>query len=304
MHKPTIMKVLFATVLLATLVWAPQPALAGSHGGGGGFHGGGGGGGYHGGGGFHGGGGGYHGGGGGYYGGGGRYSGYHGGYYGGHGGYYGGHGGYYRGYGGFWGYPGFGVAFGYGSGWGFGLSFGWGGYWPAYPYGYGYGGAWAQPYYPSYSPYPYSYAPSAYVSGQPYVSNRPYVSNQSGDDSYAYAPAAQSRPPARVSPPNTGAVTIQNAAYTSNRSNYRVATAPGMTSSYRPARSTTRQIQQLSPQAQNVIHALRAMPPDARQRQIDSGRYSNLSPQELEYARYAADVPTTAGNLAQVTSRQ
>ena len=291
MQKPTLLKVLLATIFAATLILVPQFALASSHGGGGGFHGGGGG--YHGGGG----GGGYHGGGGGhYYGGGGYHGG--GGYYGG---YHGGHGGYYGGYGGYWGYPGFGLAFGYGSGWGFGLSFGWGGYWPAYPYGYG--GGWAQPYDPYYYPYPYYYAPSGYVSGQPYVSNRPYVSNQSGDNSYAYAPVAQPRAPVRVGPPSTSAVTIQNAAYTPNRSNYRVAATPVTTGNYRPARSTTRQLQQLSPEAQNVVRALRAMPPAARQRQIDSGRYSNLSPQELEYARYAADVLTTAGNLAEVTSR-
>jgi hypothetical protein len=42
---------------------------------------------------------------------------------------------------------------------------------------------------------------------------------------------------------------------------------------------------------QNVIRALRAMPPAARERQIDSGRYSNLTPKELEFVRYAADLP-------------
>jgi hypothetical protein len=33
------------------------------------------------------------------------------------------------------------------------------------------------------------------------------------------------------------------------------------------------------------------MPPAARQRQIDSGRYSNLTPEELDIVRYAADLP-------------
>jgi hypothetical protein len=33
---------------------------------------------------------------------------------------------------------------------------------------------------------------------------------------------------------------------------------------------------------QNVIRAFRAMPPEARQRQIDSGRYSNFSAEERE----------------------
>jgi len=33
------------------------------------------------------------------------------------------------------------------------------------------------------------------------------------------------------------------------------------------------------------------MPPWARERQIDSGRYSNLTPQELQIVRHAADLP-------------
>jgi hypothetical protein len=282
-HKSTVMKVLFATALVVMLVWATQPVLAqrGGHSGGGGFHGGGGGGGFHGGGGgFHGGGGGgggFHGGAGGFQGGGGRYYATGGHYYGG---YHGGHGGYYGGHGGYWGYPGFAFGFGYGSGWGFALSFGWGSYWPAYPYAYGYG---AYPYY-----YPYSYyAPPTYVSVQP------YASNQSVDNSYQYAPAAQSSVPVRVSPPSTGAATLQNAAYPPSTSSYGNGAANGVARNYAPVRSTT---QQLSPEVQNVIRALRAMPPDARQRQIDSGRYSNLAPKELEFAKYAADLPATAAN--------
>jgi hypothetical protein len=45
-------------------------------------------------------------------------------------------------------------------------------------------------------------------------------------------------------------------------------------------------------EVQNVIRALRAMPPQARQQQIDSGRYSNLSPQEMKLVRNAAGVPS------------
>ena len=33
------------------------------------------------------------------------------------------------------------------------------------------------------------------------------------------------------------------------------------------------------------------MPPDARVRQLNSGRYSNLTPQEIQFVRYAADLP-------------
>jgi hypothetical protein len=36
------------------------------------------------------------------------------------------------------------------------------------------------------------------------------------------------------------------------------------------------------PAVRNAIRALRAMPPDARQRQLNSGRYDNLSPEERE----------------------
>jgi hypothetical protein len=32
-----------------------------------------------------------------------------------------------------------------------------------------------------------------------------------------------------------------------------------------------------------VIQALRAMPPDAQQRQLNSGRYHSLSPEEREF---------------------
>ena len=45
------------------------------------------------------------------------------------------------------------------------------------------------------------------------------------------------------------------------------------------------------PEVQNVIRALRAMPPGARQQQIDSGRYDNLSPREMQVVRAAVNLP-------------
>jgi hypothetical protein len=42
---------------------------------------------------------------------------------------------------------------------------------------------------------------------------------------------------------------------------------------------------------ENVIRALRGMPPDARQRQLESGRYGNLSPEELNLVRSAVAQP-------------
>jgi len=46
-------------------------------------------------------------------------------------------------------------------------------------------------------------------------------------------------------------------------------------------------------EVQNVILALRAMPPDARQRQIDSGRYTNFSPEEIDLVRSSSHLPVT-----------
>jgi hypothetical protein len=60
--------------------------------------------------------------------------------------------------------------------------------------------------------------------------------------------------------------------------------------SYRPA-SAVRQLPEIRPEVQNVIRALRGMPPEARQRAIDSGQYGDFSPQELKLVRYAANVP-------------
>lgn len=53
-------------------------------------------------------------------------------------------------------------------------------------------------------------------------------------------------------------------------------------------------MQELPParkEVQNVILALRAMPPDARQRQIDSGRYTNFSPEEINLLRSSSHLP-------------
>jgi hypothetical protein len=41
----------------------------------------------------------------------------------------------------------------------------------------------------------------------------------------------------------------------------------------------------------NAINALRAMPPDARQRAIDSGRFSQFSPEEREMLKGASKLP-------------
>ena len=42
---------------------------------------------------------------------------------------------------------------------------------------------------------------------------------------------------------------------------------------------------------QNAIDALRAMPPDARQRALESGRFSQYSPQERELLNGVTQLP-------------
>jgi len=286
MKQSTVLKVLCAALVLVIIVWAPESALAhsGGHGGGGGggFHGGGGGGGYHGGGG----GGGYHGGGG-YYGGGH----YHGsGYYGWHGG----------GGGSYWGYP------GYGYGWGFSIGFNWGPFWDGYGYPYGY--AAAPYYYPYYYPYPYYVpaAPAGYVNYSS-PSTNDYADASGQNSSYApdgysaqqasaaqqwSSPARQSNVPTPRSAPAANSLTIRNASYTSTAPRYPARPIASTSSSnYQSASPTARQFQSLRPEVQNVIRALRAMPPAARERQIDSGRYGNLTPKELDIVRYAVNLP-------------
>jgi hypothetical protein len=298
MKKTILFRIVFVLVALIALTCLPQQALAqrGGHGGGGGFHGGGGGG-------FHGGGGGAFRGGGGFYGGGrSAYAGGHsfGGYRGG--GYYGGRGGYGwggRGYG--WGGRGYGWGGGYwgrgyGWGWRFGFGFGWP-YWGwGYPYGYGY-----SPWYyapdPYYS-YPY-YGPSGYPAG--------YQSPDNGNDDPRTTdpnprPQANQNGPTRSwRPPGPGGATNTNYA------NSNVATvglrgpvlSPDTTSvtqsSYRAARSipersttgraTPQSDAPLRPEMQKALQRLREMPPFAREREIETGRYRQFSPEDKQILR-------------------
>jgi hypothetical protein len=62
------------------------------------------------------------------------------------------------------------------------------------------------------------------------------------------------------------------------------------TADYRTV-SSTRQLSPARPEVENVIRSLRAMPPQAGQRALESGRYSNLSPAELQQVRIAAGLP-------------
>ena len=257
MTRPKVLQVLFLSVVLVAIGMSTESVFAGVHGGGGGFHGGGGFGGSHAfaGGGFHGSGsmGGWHGG---------RWNGgWHGGYYGGwRGGYYGG-----------WGYP-------YWGGWGFGIGFNFG--WPwgyyGYPYAYGY-----YPYYPYYYPYyPYYYAPvsapAGYVDAAPYGQQDGYPQN---------VPAPQPGASAPQFAPNSSGVKLLEVTHRPPAS-YRTVAASASAARYRPA--PQRKLPPVRAEVQNVIRALYGMPPAARQREIDSGLYNTLSPQELELVRTAA----------------
>jgi len=255
MKKSSLLRGLWVLVTAVVLICTPESSFAaGGHGGGGGgFHGGGGGG-FHGGsfGGSHGGwgGGGWHGG-----------SGWHGGWGG-----YGGRG---------WGYPGWGRGWGWGYpgwGWGVGIGFGWGwsSYWPSYPYAYGY-----RSYYPNYPYYPY-YGSDAYGPESPdrYSGENRDPRDNSQQQNSAYPGPERSTGVNDQIPTTTFAT--HNAAGDASSANYWL-------SNYQ-LRTVPRQ------EVRNVVQALLAMPPEARRRQIESGRYRSFSPEEQELLNQVGQV--------------
>jgi hypothetical protein len=277
MRKSAWFRVLGIIVAVVALGLLPRPACAqrggGGHGGGGGgFHGGGGGG-------FHG--GGFSGAtryGGGHYSGGGYRGGYRGGGYGGYGGYRGWGGGYgWRGgWGGrYWGYP------GYGWGWGFGLGFGWPWWgWGGYPYGY-YGYAPDYDAYPDYDPYA---CPPGYSCPGNGNSAAPPPANSNPNS--GYYPARSRRPSVPADPNDADYAGSNTEARRSNAPILSVDRITATPSSYRVARSPKQQDSSLSPEVRNAMHHLREMPPFARQREIETGRYSHFSPEEKEQLRH------------------
>jgi len=90
--------------------------------------------------------------------------------------------------------------------------------------------------------------------------------------------------------PNAASV-INVSASTRTASTYKTDTASDA-AHYRLA-FTMQELPSARKEVQNVILALRAMPPDARQRQIDSGRYTNFSPEEIELLRSSLHLPIT-----------
>jgi hypothetical protein len=191
---------------------------------------------------------------------------YGGGYYGGHigywyGGYDGWHGGYHSGWhGGYWGYPHYGWGYQYyGYGWGFNVGFGWPySYWPAYPYWYGNdGGTSDLPQYRHYSSCDYRY--------QCQCSHPDNVDCNSS----RYAPQASRTVPR---PPITSVGSVKPKPVPSQSAGEHATNQP-------PLRRDVRR----------ALYALRAMPPAARQRWINSGRYNSFSPEERELLKQISD---------------
>jgi hypothetical protein len=210
--------------------------------------------------------GGHRGGGGGFHGGGGFGGGFHGAGFGGyHAGWGGGGYGWRGGWGGYgwrgWGYPGWGVGVGFG--------WGWGSYWAGYPYAYGY-----PYYYPYYPYYPY-YGPAAYAPADPDQYNGgnrdPRDNSQRQNSNYP----GPERSPSVNDIPTITFVSHKTAGDADSAkywlSNYQQHTVPRQ-------------------EVRNVIQALLAMPPEARRRQIESGRYRNFSPEEQELLNQVAHV--------------
>ncbi len=298
MSRAAVLRISFVMVLSVVLAGVPQSSFAqhGGHGGGG-FHGGGFGG--HSGGSFHGGGGSFHGGGGfggfrgggGFHGGGGSFhdgrgfGGFPGGDFGGFhdgrgfGGFHGG-----RGFGGFRGNRFFGGYRGYGLGFGFGF---WP-YWDAYPYYYGYSPWWGAPYpyypYDRYDPYdPYSDPDYHCRPDYRYPDNR--CNDGSPDNSKPRSQNGPARPSSTAVPessPDRNYVTRNVEDYRSSDSNDRTAPTPRVASNYQLAFATQELPSGQRAAVRNAIQALRAMPPDARQRQLNSGRFDSFSPEERE----------------------
>ena len=280
MKKTSLLRILCVVIACIAFGWAPESAFAqrGGHGGGGGMHGGGGGG-------MHGGAGAFHSGGSHYAYGGGRYGGYRGGgYYGYRGaGYYGWRGGYYGWRGGYWGYP----RYGYGYGWGYGIGFGWGSYWPGYAYPYGYS-SWAPYYSPYYAPYGYPYPDN----GDDYNGNDDTPPPDPGPRSRDNAPVKPSRTPAPGSFPSANSATTY-VANSAPKAPLRTTDRTTVTASNYRLASTTQPVPPARQEVQNAIRAMREMPPYAFQRRIDSGNYSNFTPEEREVVNNSSPYPLT-----------
>jgi hypothetical protein len=276
MKKRASLRIAGVIAAFLVLCWLPPAALAqrGGHGGGmGGFHGGGS----------------FHGGGYGFSAGHGAVGGYHGGGYHAGRGYYGyGRGyGYSRGYGwggGYaWGRYGWGGRYWWGYpryGWGWGLGFGWP-YWGwgwGYPYGYSYA-PWYYAPYPNYYPYP-SDCPPGYTC----TPNNDPPPSRSGPKAQS-DPAKPWRPAYRAPNANYEGGTVAGAPVLSVDRISAATTSNSIRANARVAKFTTQANFSVRPQVQHAMQELREMPPFAREREIETGRYSHFSAEERELLR-------------------
>lgn len=180
------------------------------------------------------------------------YGGYHAGY-----GWHGAYGGW---RGGYWGYPYY--------PWGFSVGLGWAPYWGTYPYySYGYyspAGTGPYPYYYPYRPYYRSSSPCRCPCNGPSENS----------------PSTHSRVPVPKVPSDGKSPGIKLAIAEVIAPEADTRTDTGSHNSL--AKSKQVMLPPPRREVQNVIRALLAIPPDARRRQINSGRYSDFTTEERE----------------------
>ena len=205
---------------------------------------------------------------------------YHGGFHAGyHGGFYGGHGGY-------WGHS----AYGYGVSFRFGFGFGFGPFWGGYPYWFGYGPWWGPPtYYYPYAPY---YYPAPNYPGSPPGYQNPGSQHRSAPPD-SQTPDTDSAPPEPSSTPAPEELPAQDDVRI-----YSTAYRPTVPSPYSSRHSgkkyqlTSYHNEKLPPQmsrsVQNAVQTLRAMPPWAQQRWLNSARFT---PEERKLLQTALHLP-------------
>jgi hypothetical protein len=188
-------------------------------------------------------------------------SGFHAGY---HGSFYGGHGSY-------WGHPVYAAGISFRVGFGFGF----GSFWGGYPYWFGYGPSWGPPAY--YFPYaPYYYPAPNYPNSPPEYHNPGSQHRSAPPD--PQTPDTDDDPPEPSSEPTPELPDQDDIRIYST--DYRP-TVPSPYSSRQSGRKyqlTSYHNEQLPPKVsrsvQNAFQTLRAMPPSAQQRWLNSGRFT------------------------------
>jgi hypothetical protein len=88
-----------------------------------------------------------------------------------------------------------------------------------------------------------------------------------------------------VSTPNKNYVTSNVATLSSRGPILSIDRITATPSNYQLAHSSTQQNPQVRPEVRRAMQALREMPPFARQREIETGRYSHFSAEEREILR-------------------